>query len=79
MQRKERRRAKSRERTQGRECEEIRRVCTAFSSWSPECKVGVTAEEEKRGRKRREGRKENKNGDTGYIRTEEEERKLRRE
>lgn len=61
---------------QRRECEEMRRVCTAFSSWSSECKVGVTAEEERRGRKRWEERKENKNV-VGNIRAVEEERKLR--
>lgn len=50
MQSKERRCRKYRERMWRGKCEEMKRVSAALSSWSSECKVGLTAEEERRRR-----------------------------
>lgn len=53
-------------------CEEMKRVSTALSSWSSECKVGLTAEEERRERNRGGGGGKKKAG-KGNVQTEEEE------
>lgn len=78
MQSKERRFTKWREKMLRGKCEEMKRVSTALSSWSSKCKVGLTAEEEKRGEGRKqEEKEENESVGEGNVRAGEDEREGR--